>query len=74
MHLNQYRAAIADYDKAIALDPKEAFAYNYRGFAKWCLGRTEAAKRDFHKASQLVEQAGNSKLKDIAEAVLELLK
>ena len=38
------------------------------------LGRTKAAKRDFHKASQLAEQAGDSKLKDIAEAALELLK
>ena len=38
------------------------------------LGRTEAAKRDFHKASQLAEQEGDSELKDSAEDALELLK
>ena len=32
--LKQYTEAIADYDKAIELDPNYAAAYTNRGFAK----------------------------------------
>lgn len=43
-------AAIADYDEAIRLDPKNASAYNNRGSAKNDKGDGEAALADFSAA------------------------
>lgn len=43
-------AAIADYDAAIRLDPKNASAYNNRGSAKNDKGDSEAALADFNAA------------------------
>jgi lipoprotein NlpI len=43
-------AAIADYDEAIKLDPKNASAYNNRGSAKNDKGDSEAALADFNAA------------------------
>jgi lipoprotein NlpI len=42
--------AIADYDEAIKLDPKNASAYNNRGSAKNDKGENEAALADFNAA------------------------
>ncbi len=36
-YLKQYQAAIADYDEAIELDPKDAYAYNGRASIKYNL-------------------------------------
>ena len=51
--LKQYEAAIADYDKAIALDPTLAHAFSNRGLAKHVLKQYEAAIADFNKAIAL---------------------
>ena len=51
--LKQYEAAIADYDKAIALDPTLAHAFSNRGLAKCELKQCEAAIADFNKAIAL---------------------
>ena len=48
-----YGAAIADFDKAIDLDPKFASAYNGRGASKDNLGEYEAAIADYDKAIKL---------------------
>jgi tetratricopeptide (TPR) repeat protein len=45
--------AIADYDRAIQLDPKDAAIYNNRGVAKQAKGGLDAAIVDFNRAIQL---------------------
>ena len=44
------RGAIADYDKALGIDPYFAPAYNGRGLAKRPLGRYEEAIADYTHA------------------------
>jgi tetratricopeptide (TPR) repeat protein len=48
--LKQFGPAVSDYDKVLALDPKDAGAYNDRGLAKTELGDTYEAISDFGKA------------------------
>ncbi len=45
--------AIADYDKAIALDPNDAIAYDNRGVAYEKKGDKEKAIADFRKALEI---------------------
>ena len=52
-HLKQYTEAIADYDKAIELDPKLAPAYMNRGVAKYNLKQYSEAIADYDKAIEL---------------------
>lgn len=49
----RYHEAIADFDRAIALDPRNAFAYNDRGNARKALGDFNGAIGDFLKAASL---------------------
>lgn len=49
----QYNQAIADYDKAIELDPKYVFAYNNRGIAYYSQGDYQRAIADYDKAIEL---------------------
>jgi tetratricopeptide (TPR) repeat protein len=49
-----YDGAIADYDQAIALDPKDARAYINRGAAKKGKGDFDSAIADFDKAMALI--------------------
>lgn len=49
----QYDAAIADADAALAVDPNYADAWYYRGFAHQEAGHREEALRDFDKAVSL---------------------
>ena len=52
--MEEYVAAIKDYDKAIQLEPDHAEAYNNRGgVAKAELGQDSAAISDYNKAIQL---------------------
>ena len=51
--LKQYKEAIADYDKAIELNPKDAKAYNNRGVAKRQLKQYKEAITDYDKAIKL---------------------
>lgn len=51
--LKDYRGAIADYDKAIEINPKYADAYYNRGYAKIDLGQREGGCWDFSKAGEL---------------------
>jgi len=48
--LGQYLEAIADFDQAIAIDPKNANTYNSRGTAKSELGFYTEAIADFNQA------------------------
>ena len=51
--LGLYDLAIANYDKAIQLEPNSAHAYNNRGVVKADLGQHFAAIMDYDKAIQL---------------------
>ena len=51
--LERYREAIADFDRAIAIDPRNAFAYNNRGNARKSLGDFNRAIGDFIRAASL---------------------
>ena len=50
MNLDQYEAAIADYDAALRLDSTYAEAYCNRGIAKGHLDQYEAAIADYDAA------------------------
>ena len=53
--LKKQEEAIADYTKAIELDPKYVFNYNDRGEAYKALGKTKEADADFAKAKKLMQ-------------------
>ena len=68
--LDQYDAAITDYDAAIQFNPEYTKAYLSRGLAKRSLNKTSEAKQDFQTALELATQAGNVKLKGNIENLL----
>ena len=51
--LGEYAEAIADYDRAIGLDPNSANAYFGRAYVKFSLGEDMAAIADYEKAVEL---------------------
>ena len=51
--LDKYKEALADYDRAIELNPAYAVAYSNRGTATSELGRDEASVTDYDKAISL---------------------
>ena len=55
-----YDDAIADYERAIALDPKLATAFVDRGDAYFELGDYERAANDYRSAVQLDDQLGSA--------------
>ena len=54
--LKDYQGAIADYSKAIEINPKDAAAYNNRGVANRKLGDNRAAIADYNKALEIDSQ------------------
>ena len=44
---------IQDYNKAIELDPKNSYAYYYRGMIKVALGQRDSGCLDLSKAGQI---------------------
>jgi Tfp pilus assembly protein PilF len=46
-------AALADYSKAIELDPKSVVAYRYRAYFYEALGRGGGARNDFTRILEL---------------------
>ena len=78
--LKDYAGAIADYDKAIELDPKDASTYNNRAISKKNLKDYAGAIADYNKAIELDPQyayAYNNRgiakydLKDYAGAIAD---
>ena len=47
---HDYRGAIGDFNRVIALNPGYAGGYNGRGFARKMLGQYRAAREDFDAA------------------------
>ena len=54
--LRDYQGAIADYTKAIQIDPQDAFSYVNRGNAKKGLGDHQGAIADYSKAIEINPQ------------------
>jgi tetratricopeptide (TPR) repeat protein len=54
--LEDYRGAIADYTKAIEIDPKSAVAFHGRGFSKGNLKDFRGAIEDLTKAFEIDPQ------------------
>jgi tetratricopeptide (TPR) repeat protein len=52
----EYDQAIADYDKAIDLDPKNAKAYYQRGYVYDIEGKHDRAMADYNKAMELLSR------------------
>ena len=72
-HLEQYFAAIADYDIVIRLKPDDATAYNSRGIAKALLGRRLEAKQDVRTGLRLAKQVDDERLIAVSEELLRAL-
>jgi Flp pilus assembly protein TadD len=51
-------AAVADFDKAIALDSTDARAYCNRGLAKFHKGDMDGARADYNRAIELSPRSG----------------
>ena len=51
--LEDYSGAIADYTKAIALDPENSYSFYSRGFANDNLGYSNEACSDWRKSAEL---------------------
>ena len=60
--LGQHAAALADYDRAIELNPTNATTYMQRGTTQAHLGRLPAARADYGHARALAQAAGNEPL------------
>ena len=59
-YAKDYYGAIADYTKAIELDPNDAIAYNNRGLSKDNLKDYYGAIADYTKAIELDPNAANA--------------
>ena len=64
-----FKEAIADYTKAIEIDPGFAEAYLNRGLAHWLQGHQAEAERDFDRCLKL-----NSDLKPLLEERVREMK
>ena len=72
--MGDYKAAIADQNKAIRLRPDYADAYENRGQDRQALGDTKGAIADYQQAAQLFEQQGKTAAAQRAKARARALK
>jgi Flp pilus assembly protein TadD len=56
------RGALADFDKAVQLNPKDALAYNNRGILRLELKDKSGAISDFKTAAPLLKAQGNHEM------------
>ena len=54
--LGDYKGMLADYDRVIEINSRQAFAYNNRGFAKYELGDYTGAFIDYDRALEINPQ------------------
>ena len=62
----RYKEAINDYDRAIAIRPTAAIAFNNRGFTHQALGSFDQAKADYRHALDLQPDHPNVRHKNLA--------
>lgn len=55
--LEEFEKALADYDKALELDPTMSTSYKYRGFVQQALGNAEQAIADLEQYLTLEPEA-----------------
>ena len=67
-----YQGALADFNKAIEINPQDAFAYNNRGIAKKEAGDFQGAIADFNKALAINPQDAYIYFDNRAGAKIEL--
>jgi Flp pilus assembly protein TadD len=60
MQMYQYKAAVSDFTRAIAIDSLYADAIEYRGISYASFDRLKEARRDLTKAAQLNPEAEKS--------------
>ena len=63
-NLKDYYGAIADYTKAIELNPDDAYNYYERGFSKEDLGDLDGACADWKKAASLGDENSAKLVRD----------
>ncbi len=69
-----YKAAFADLNKALELNPKNYQAAISKGDLYNSLGQSEQAKKAYLDAAKLAQQAGNTKAAEDAKARYQLLE
>jgi tetratricopeptide (TPR) repeat protein len=74
LELGRENKAIADFTKAIEINPKYAQAYYHRGLTHVQLGNEEEAMADFQKAENLSRQQGNMTLYQNAQQQIQQLQ
>jgi len=57
--LEEFEKALADYDKALELDPTMSTSYKYRGFVQQALGNAEQAIADLEQYLTLEPEAAD---------------
>ena len=60
--LEEYEAAITDFDEAIRINPNDAHSYYNQGLVKFRLNRLSKAEEDLQIALQLSEQIDDAEL------------
>ena len=68
-NMRHYRKAIDAYNRAIAMNPSFAEAYNNRGVAEQLSDNSDAALGDFHRASQLGNDLGEKNYSELYRAM-----
>lgn len=69
----QWQQAIADYSRALELEPENAFTYGNRGLARSRIGDREGAIADFQQAAELFDtQADVTNFQRALEALKQL--
>ena len=70
--IGNLKGAVADYDRAIQLNPNDAKAYGIRGFLKKNkLNDRVGAIDDMNRAAKIFQQQGNAQLYQRAIALLK---
>ena len=58
--LADFKNALADFDRAIAIDSNLALCYEYRADTKWVLRQLESAKKDYTRTIELDPKSASS--------------